>query len=306
MEFTEFFDFYITEKEKLEEHRQKFKKLVPNHAVQNYFPDNSYKYHDDIDKVYEITADDGKKLYHDKTHPRFKIGFFTKKYPGVYPSRRLLYLLYESIFENKSLEFWHAGEFSSQEYFNVGSLNIFNEVEISPHMLELSNTLLNLIQDCGSKKKKYLLQNYFCEFWKKNLSNGYLCSMFDFLKDEIINKEIAYEFENQAILETEDSLEFKSSSDFNPKPSRFVNDTLVPTVKKYINNGSQDRYCILYGIEDNGAINPLYHLKSDQIEYIQEQTNNKLLEENYHVELYSIPFKEGSVLSVFILPVVSN
>ncbi|WP_406655525.1 hypothetical protein V7O62_06960 [Methanolobus sp. ZRKC2] len=307
MDFSEFFDFYITRKENLEEQRQQFKNLVPLHAVQNYFPEQSYKYHDDIDKVYEITAADGMKLCHDKKHPRFKVGFFTKKYPGINPSSKFLHVLYESIFENRPLEFWHAGEATSRECFEVGSLSIFNEVELNTQMLELSNTLLNLAQDCNSKKKKYLFQNYFCEFWKKNLSNGYLSSLFDFLKDDIIKKEIAYEFENQAIIETEDFLEFKSSSDFNPKPTRFAKDTLVPTVKKYINdNGSQNRYCILYGIEDNGAINPLYHLKSDQIDIIQETTNKILADSRYHVELNSIPFNEGNILSVFILPVVSN
>jgi len=59
----------------------------------------------------------------------------------------------------------------------------------------------------------------------------------------------------------------------------------------------------LYGIEDNGAIRPLYRLKNDQITYIEKIANEELLNDKIQIIAHPIPFKDGVVLSVFIIPV---
>ena len=61
MDFAQFYDFYITEKQKLEEYRKKFKDMMK--ATLDDFEDfpntkTKYKYKDDVDKVFEINIED--------------------------------------------------------------------------------------------------------------------------------------------------------------------------------------------------------------------------------------------------------
>lgn len=64
------------------------------------------------------------------------------------------------------------------------------------------------------------------------------------------------------------------------------------------------RFSILYGIEDNGEIKPIYHLKNDQIADIEKMANRELSNEKIRVNIYPIPFKEGIVLAVFMIPII--
>ena len=312
MDFTEFYDFYITEKEKLEDHRKKFKELIPKkHTI---FDSDSnlkdkYEYEENIEKIYEITPE-GKNPIHDKKHLRYMICFFTKCYPRIKPSEKLMAQLYQSIFENNPLEIWHAGEETSTEPVTIGCLDIYNKIKITREFEELSNNFLNIIQDAASRKVKIILQSYFCDLWKKNVGNSTIRDMFDFITDAIIIKELEFEFKNEGILEKEACFEFKSAdvivrsfSEVDSKPARFVKNTLIPTIRKYLENGKLTRLCILYGIEDNGAIRPLYRLKNDQITYIEKIANEELLNDKIQITAHPIPFKDGIVLSVFIIPV---
>jgi len=79
MDFAEFYDFYVTEKEKLEEHRKRFKELVSPHAIFAYDRDLyvKYKYEEDFNRIFEITPE-GNKPIHDKQHQRYAICFFYK------------------------------------------------------------------------------------------------------------------------------------------------------------------------------------------------------------------------------------
>lgn len=305
MDFTEFYDFYVTEKEKLEEHRKRFKELVSPHVLSAYDRGlyTKYKYEENFEKIFEITTE-GNKPIHDKKHPRYTICFFTKSYPKIRPTERLVYRLYQSIFENNRLEIWHAGEETSPEPVTIGCLNIYNKIDIIQGLEEFSNNLLNIIQDAASKKKRLLLQNYFCNFWKRNIKNMHCSVLFDFIIDSIIAPELEFEFKNEGVLDKEEHLEFKSADAVGAKPSKFVGNTLIPTIKKYTKDGKLTRFCILYGIEDNGEIKPLYHLKNDQIADIEKMANNELSNEKIQVNVHPIPFKGGIVLSVFMIPVI--
>jgi hypothetical protein len=306
MGFPEFYDFYVTYKEKLNEHKKKYGELVFPQALQNYEKNlETYQYEDDITKLFEI-ATEGKKLIHGKSHPRFIICFFTRDYPGIKPTHKLIHKLYQSIFENRSLDVWHAGEETSDNSIKIGNLNIHNRININKDTYDFSDKLLNIIQDAESRKKKAIIQYYFCEFWKKNLDNKNIKYMFDCIQKNIVS-ELEFEFKNDGLLDTEEILEFKSVSDVNPKPTKFVNEILIPTIKKYTETGKLSRLCILYGIEDNGEIKPIYHLKSDQvIPYIEEAANKKFLSENIQIAAHVIPFREGSILSVLIIPKITN
>lgn len=306
MAFPEFYDFYVTYKEKLNEHKKKFDELVFPKALQNYEENlDMYQYEDDGKILLEITAE-GNRLIHNKSHPRFTICFFTKDYPGIKPTHKFIHRLYQSVFENHSLDIWHAGEETSDNPIKIGSLNIHNKINVTEATCEFSDKLLNAIQDAESKKKKTILQYHFCEFWKKNIDSKNIKYMFGCIQKSIIS-DLEFEFKNDGLLDTEEALEFKSASDVDPKPTKFVNETLIPTIKKYVENGKSSRLCILYGIEDNGEIRPVYHLKSDQIiPYIEEAANKKFSSYNIQIAAHVIPFKEGSILSVFIIPKTTN
>jgi hypothetical protein len=305
MNFSEFYDFYVTGKEKLEEHRKKFKELVSPHAVFAYDMGlaDTYKYEEKSEKIFEITPE-GDKIIHDKKNPRYTICFFTKSYPKIRPMQGFIDKLYQSIFENNRLEIWHAGEETSSEPVTIGCLSIYNKIEINPNLVEFSSNLLNIIQDATSRKKRSLLQNYFCDFWKRNIKNRHFTALFDFIMDFIIVPELEFEFKNGGIFDKEEHQEFKSADDVSAKPSRFVRETLIPTIRKYTENGKLTRFCILYGIEDNGEIKPLYHLKNDQIAVIEQMVNKELSNEKIQVNVHPVPFKGGIVLSVFMIPVI--
>lgn len=307
MSFMEFYDYFITEQENLENYRKKFKELIdPDSTLSDDFhSENKYKYEEDIQKVYEITPE-GKSSIINKEHLRYTICFFTKSYPRIKPLKGFVDGLYQSIFENNQLEIWHAGEETSLEPVTIGGLVIYNKVRINRDLVEFSNNLLNIIQDVASKKEKIILLHCFCDFWKKNTRNIHIRNLFDFITEGIIVPELEYEFKNKGIFDTEGYLEFKSADAVSAKPSRFVSDVLIPTIKRYTVDGKLTRYCILYGIEDNGEIKPLYHLKSDQIAFIRKKTNEELSNEKLQVKILPIPFKEGIVLSVALIPLFKS
>ena len=307
MEFNEFFDYYITQKEKLEEHRKKFRELIQPGAILSFDEKSKqkHKYKEIEEKVFEITAT-GDQLIHEKIHPQYTICFFTNVYPRIVPSLTFISKLYDSIFENHRFDIWHAGEETSRNPYCIGSLNIFNKCEISRKIDELSQQFLNVISDVSGKKEKYILQYQFCEFWKNNLKNTHLNSMFDFIIGERIIPELKYEFKNDGLFAKEDYLEFKSASDFNQKISRFTKDTLLPTINGYIDDGKLTRHCIVYGVEDNNAINPILHLKNDMIPKIEQIANPELKDKNVQIKAYPIPINNGVVLLILLIPIINN
>ena len=165
--------------------------------------------------------------------------------------------------------------------------------------------MLNQIQDVESRKVKLLLQSCFCRIWKENLDSKHFKYLFDFLLELVLYPELEYEFDKtEGLFQKEDVVEFKSASDYVScgRPKKFVEEKLVPTIKKYIVEKTPKRYCILYGIEDNSKIQPIYHLKSDQMSEIEKLTNKELEDSNVKISIQPIPFKEGIILAVFIIP----
>jgi hypothetical protein len=301
MDFSEFYDFYINEKERLEEHRKKFSEIIEPHSVMAYEPNyENYKYKEDAEKLFEITPK-GDKPIHDKRHPRYLVSFFTNSYPRIKPTQAFLTTLYRSIFENTPLEMWHAGEESSLDPIKIGSLDVYNKMDVPAEIEDFTNQLLNYIQDSQSKKTKAILQYYFCDIWRMNLKkNQHFQALFEFIQASLLRPEIEYLFKNDAVFDKENYLEFKSASIVSSSPKKFAIDTLIPTVKKYVQNGELKRFCIVYGVEDDGQIIPIYHLKSDMITQIEEIANNELSKDNIRVTIQPIPFKEGRILCVFL------
>ena len=105
-------------------------------------------------------------------------------------------------------------------------------------------------------------------------------------------------------MDKENVLEFKSEYDVNPKTSVFIEDTLLPTIRKYLKDPHPSRLCILYGIEDTGEIKPVpqRRLRSENISIIENRINKELRKDKISVIIQAIPFKEDVVLAVFIIP----
>jgi len=304
--YPQFYDFFVTETEKLENYKKKFDEIVvPQTQLNSFNSEIKYKYEEDKNKLYEITTS-GLNQICKKKHLRFMICFFTKQHPGIKPMPEHLWSLYQSVFENKILEIWHAGEVSALEPAKIGSLEIYNQIEVPDDLSILSDSLLNQLQDTQSKKTKLLLQYSFCKLYSQNIKSKYFKFLFDFFIEDIISKDMEHEFKNEGLFEKEKLLEFKSVDDIKGKPTRFAKDRLVPTVRKYLDAGNLKRYCILYGVEDNGAIKPIFHLKSDQIPEIENLANKELSNDNATVCLQQIPFKEGSILAVFLIPQIKG
>lgn len=307
LDFNEFYDFYITQKENLEEHRKKFKELIQPGAIQSFDAKskNKHKFKDYEEKVVEITS--GEQVIHQKNHPQYTICFFSDVYPRIVPSKSLISKLYDAIFENHRFDIWHAGEETSRSQYTIGALNIFNNCKVSREFDELSQKFLNVISDVSGKKEKYLLQFQFCQFWKANLTNEHLNSMFDFISEDRLIPELKFEFKNDGLFTKENQLEFKSASEFNGKIMKFTKDTLLPTIDKYIDeDGLLTRNCILYGVEDDNSIRPILHLKSDMIPKIEDYSNPSLKEKNIQIKAFPIPVNSGVILLILLLPILKK
>jgi hypothetical protein len=308
LDFNEFYDFYITQQENLEEHRKKFRELIQLGAIQSFDVKSKtkHKFKDYEEKVFEITST-GEQLIHQKNHPQYTICFFSDVYPRIVPSKSLISNLYDAIFENHRFDIWHAGEETSRSPYTLGALNIFNNCKVSREFDELSQKLLNVISDVSGKKEKYLLQFQFCQFWKANLTNEHLNSMFDFISEDRLIPELKFEFKNDGLFTKENHLEFKSASKFNGKIAKFTKETLLPTIDKYIDeDGLLTRNCILYGVEDDNSIRPILHLKSDMIPKIEEYSNPSLKEKNIQIKAFPIPVNSGAILLILLLPILQK
>lgn len=304
--FQEFYNTYIIQKEHLARYRHIFQQIVPSDSLlADFISHDHYEYIDDIDSLSRITTEGYQKIVK-KEHPRYLICFFTKKYPGIKPSQALLSIIESSIFEKKHLELWHAGEDSCEDPITIGKLSVFNLLYIPSDFLEISNELLKVISDMTSRKIKYLLRLAFCSFWLKNLNNIHFTAIFDFLIHDRILPTLKYEFETEGISEAEDVVEFKSASAVDSRDSNFA-DYIVNEIRTYLNE-NRKVYSILFGIEDNGKIKPVYHLKSDRVSRIEKLVNKKLSELKIPIrtKLFIIPYKDNAILAVIIVPIIQR
>lgn len=301
MNFSEFYSYYVLEKEKLEEHKREFKKLMdPQLNLDHSYEKGKFRYEEDPKRVYELTSQ-GRKVIYSKEHPRYVVCFFAPKMPGIKPTDSLIREFYGGIFDNRIIEVWHAGRESSLEPLRLGCLRIFNKFDVCESLLEFSDHLLNIIQDVESRKARLLLQRLFCILWKENVRCDYHSFMFESILSSIIVPELEFEFKTPGIFSKEEYLEFKSSDKVNPKSKKFAEE-LASTARNYVRNGELIRSCILYGIEENMKFKPLYHLANDQIAIIERIANEELSNDKIEVNLYPLPFKDGIILAVFLLP----
>jgi hypothetical protein len=305
MGYNDFYDFHILKKEELDKHQKQFSKIISSDATQSIlystFKPDYYEYSEDFAKLIKYTPSN-EEIVIRKEHPRYSICYFTHSYPRVRPNPTIVTDMYHSIFNNHRLDLWHAGEHISEEPYILGNLRVYNELNIIHGALEFGNNLLNISQDLHSRKEKLILQYLLCEYWKKFSSCKHFPVIFDHINQTIIQKDIEFEFNFEAISATEQYLEYKSASQCSPKINRFVGDTLVPTIHSYIHEGNLSRYGIIYGVEDNGAISPIYHFKNDMVTDIQKKANELLINDGITIKAIPIPFKEEMILLVLLIP----
>ena len=303
LDYPKFYDSYVRETEKLDYHKKYFDSIVVEQPQLDAFSNDGakYRYEEDDTRVYRITIN-GSETIAKKEHPRYIISYFTKIFPGIRPTAAYLWRLYESVFENKFLEICHVGELMTREPFSIGNLRIHNQIRIPDWTVNLSESMLNQIRDAQSKKGKFLLQYALCELYSKNMENVHLNSLFSFFKEYFVVKELDSEFQDKGLLLKEEIIEFKSADFIKGRPKEFVHGSLVPTVQKYLTDGRIARYCILFGVEDNSVIKPIYNIKSDEIFAIEGLANLQLKKSGVTIGAVPIPFDSGTLLAVFITP----
>jgi len=307
-EFSEFYTFYFMEKEKLSQHKKQFVDLLKLPHSSNFrplydFETDKFKYEEDRNHIYEITVN-GRKPIYDKTHPRFIVIFSTRKYPRIKPRKELLFDMYKSIFENLPLEILHIGDEPSNEPVRIGNLKIYNK--LNEDILEFIESFINKIQDCSGRKEQLLMQSYLLKLLAEMYNKTYIKDLFNFVDKEIIQEELNFEFKNPGILSKESFLEFKSAADYQKckKPTKFVEDELIPTIEGYLSSSEYlERFIILYGVEDSTNVNPIINLKNDQITKIENLTNEKMKSNNQKITIKAepIPSKGGIVLAIFLI-----
>jgi len=303
-DYKEFYDIFVIWTEKLNFYQREFMKIVPSQSnLEIYVTNLKYQYREDETYLYTV-RESREEILFKKEHPNYTICFFTTTKPGIQPKRSFLMKLYNSIFNGNGdlIKIWHAGEETAVEPFKLGNLEIYNKVEIPEEIIEFSKDVLTQIQDAQSRKGKLLMEYMLCKVYSENIKNRHIRSMFEFMIDEILRKEIEYEFHHSGNLQKEDILEFKSADTLIlRKPAKFAKERLVPTIKKYI-EGPTKRYCIVYGIEDDFRIVPIQHLKNDMITEIEKIVNKQLSNENVKIHILPISHNGGVVLAVYIIP----
>ena len=306
-EYPKFYDIYVREKEKLDEYKKKFEAIVPiskseQEILNKYIPVNKYGYIEDSDNLFEEKGDKEELIYR-KTHPRYDILFFTKENPIINIKRTLLDSLSDAIFNNLHYEVYHAGEDASEQSFQIGNLAVFNNLELCRNFEQLSLNFINKIQDAESRKLKIALKIAFCHLMKNCIKSKHFTYVFDYLIESLL-PEFEYEFKkSDGISTNEDLLEFKSAEEVEKKPTKFALNTLVPTIRKYIDGDNLVRTSIIYGVEDDHSIKPLYHFKNDMITTIEQTTNEKLHSDNITVNVHPIKYKEGTLLLIILTKV---
>jgi hypothetical protein len=300
LNFPVFYDFYVAENEKLIPFKKKFDEIVKTQTeLKNTDSWYTNLYEEGIDGLYKKEIDKSNKIL-TKEHPRYLVGFFTKSPPGIKPKNELLVKIYRSIFNNEPVSFCHIGELIKGEPTNFGSLEVYNDIGIDKEILDFLNNLLNQIQDTDGKKIKLLLQYCYCLVALENINNRHFKHLFGFLNEFLISKEMAVEFGNDGLLAKENLVEFKSSDKVSPKPSNF-SDEIIQELKKYTKKGNE-RCCILYGVENNNKIKPIYNYPNDALKNIEKNVNEELKNSRFKTNIEIIPFKEGIIISVFIIP----
>ncbi|MEX0932910.1 MAG: hypothetical protein WDZ77_02315 [Candidatus Pacearchaeota archaeon] len=303
LDYPKFYDFFVTETEKLDEYKKRFNLLIPStEGLSKFMKDDKYRYVEDENSVSEFKGNEEEVIIR-KTHPRYNILFSTKYSPVIKPKQTLLIKINDAIFNNTRYEVYHAGEDASKESFRIGNLIIYNNLNLCHNFEELTSNFINKIQDAQSAKLKLSLKVSFCHLMQSCIKSKHFNYIFEYLLDSFL-PDIEYEFQKTDGLTTnEDILEFKSASAYNPKPTEFAKNTLVPTIKKYIDVDKLTRHCIIYGIEDDQTINPVYNFKSDMAVTIETTANNELKQDKILVNIHPIKYKEGNLLFVFLTKV---
>jgi hypothetical protein len=300
--FPDFYQHYILLTEEIKRHQSLFNKLVDPNSLPAYDPNliGKFDYEEDLANLYEIKPGPHVQI-HEKKHGRFTLCFFTGVPPGIRPLPKLSELFFSSVFENRRARILHVGERVAVEPTIFGKLEIFNEIELEQDSHEFINEILKKIGDSGSKKGKALLQSFLCMYLRRAVNNIHFPIIFNHIFTDYLSKKLDGEFKKSGLIEKEGSIEFKSKDSVDSSPKKFA-EKLAKTVSKYHSDDKWSRLCILYGVEDDGSIEPIGNMPNDRVTTIEELTNRKLVSKHMQVEVHSIKAKGGFVLMVLLLP----
>jgi hypothetical protein len=138
-------------------------------------------------------------------------------------------------------------------------------------------------------------------YLRRAVNNIHFPIIFNHIFTDYLSKKLDGEFKKSGLIEKEGSIEFKSKDSVDSSPKKFA-EKLAKTVSKYHSDDKWSRLCILYGVEDDGSIEPIGNMPNDRVTTIEELTNRKLVSKHMQVEVHSIKAKGGFVLMVLLLP----
>ncbi|MHA1252738.1 MAG: hypothetical protein ACTSRP_22315 [Candidatus Helarchaeota archaeon] len=306
IKFMEFYEKYILWRQNLNTHKRKFYNLIiPNSKIPYFFEhnkikiNNKFKYYEDANFVYKYLLNGQQKIY-EKNHNKFTILFSTYCPPGIKPSDSLIHKIKNAIFDKiEQLEIWHAGlKLLKTEPIYFGNLVIYNNFP----QLKNNITKIKLINSLIQNSTKYidirikLLNQILISFMiQKIFENTHLEIIFTHIYEELLS-ELEFEFQNNnfKLTEHEDNLiEYKSASDYlkYKNPINFAESRLIPTIK---NKGIPK--IIIYGIEDDGSIQPIYNLKSDMLAKIEDSVSQHY--NNLNCRCIDIKVESGRIFLV--------
>ena len=300
--FPEFYQHFLLLTEDVKRHQAIFDELINPSSLDAYNARliGKYEYEEDLDTIYKIKLGHHEE-YHKKKHGRFTLCFYTNVPPGIRPLPQLTELFYSGIFEKRKNKVLHVGERVTAEPRMIGNLEIFNEIKINQESLNFIDELLKKIDDSASKKEKELLRSFTCKYLYNAIDNMHLPLIFKHIFSDYISKRLDGEFAKSGIFEKEGNIEFKSKDSVDSSPKKF-SERLAKTAISYYQEDELSRFCILYGIEDNGTIDPIGNMPSDRVSAIQDATNKRLEKTNLAVDVHAIKTKGGFILMVLLIP----
>lgn len=303
MSFSDFYQQYILLSEDVAVHSEFFRNLISPGVLAAYDASrkNKYDYEEDLQHLFQCAFPEHKD-FKEKKHPNYILCYFTEVFPGIRPLPPLTETFYRALFSTSAASVLHVGEPISVEPICIGNLHVYNEIEIEEGTLEFVNELIVKLSDYSSKKGRAVLEGVAARILKHSVSNLHLPLIFDFIYDDYIAKKMDGAFARGNTIAKESEIEFKSKDDFLSSGKRFVENKLVPDILRYTNSTEHPRMCIIYGINDDGTVDPIANLPSDRLTAIQNLANKRLLKARIVVETHAIKAKGGFLLLVIFVP----
>ena len=294
----EFYDYLIRVENEIETYRifMEGEFLKKEYYDISTYTSNPIFYEEDKNALYKI-INSKPIIICRKKHPILEILFSRDLYPEVRLRSEYLKEFYNSIFkEGDGLSCYHIGGLEFKHEANrIGSLRIHNTIS-NTRINEITNGLLKLYNDLDPSSLKIKYSVELLIFTLLSLAFEDLKTIFNQIKDEIIQPELRRVFEIDEIIEGENKLiEFK-------RPEYFTRSTSPKEFGKKINDyieNINEAYKIIYvGIDEKKRkVVPIRIFKDEFLGVIENEIKTKLT----FLKIIRIPSDDHTTLMFIIV-----